>query len=319
MAIIGQDLEKAKQYLEGGALVAIPTETVYGLAANALEPLAVARIFEVKNRPSFDPLIVHVASLDRAREFVKEIPDQAHCLVNQLWPGPLTILLNKTEKIPDIVTSGLDRVGIRCPDHPLTRTLLEQLSFPLAAPSANPFGYVSPTTAQHVQDQLGDKIPYILDGGACTVGIESTVIGWENSRPVIYRMGGISVEQIESVIGKVSVQTHSSSNPQAPGQLQSHYAPRKKFLLGDLEKLAKSNAGRQVGILSFSKNFSGIPKENQLVLSPSSSLTEAAHNLFSMLRQFDQMSIEVVLAEEVPNEGLGRAINDRLRRAAAQV
>lgn len=319
MAIIGQDLEKAKQYLESGSLVAIPTETVYGLAANALEPLAVARIFEAKNRPSFDPLIVHVASLDRAREFVKEIPDQAQRLVNQLWPGPLTILLNKTEKIPDIVTSGLDRVGIRCPDHPLTRTLLEQLSFPLAAPSANPFGYVSPTTAQHVQDQLGNKIPYILDGGACTVGIESTVIGWENSRPVIYRMGGISVEQIESVIGKVSVQTHSSSNPQAPGQLQSHYAPRKKFLLGDLEKLAKSNTGKQVGILAFSKYISGIPKENQLVLSPSSSLTEAAHNLFSMLRRLDQMNIEVVLAEEVPNEGLGRAINDRLRRAAAQV
>lgn len=318
MAIIGQDLEKAKRYLESGALVAIPTETVYGLAANALEPVAVARIFEVKNRPSFDPLIVHVASLDRAREFVKEIPDQAHQLVNNFWPGPLTVLLNKTEKIPDIVTSGLDRVGIRCPDHSLTRTLLEQLPFPLAAPSANPFGYVSPTTAQHVQNQLGDKIPYILDGGTCAVGIESTVIGWENSRPVIYRMGGISVEQIESVIGKVIVKAHSSSRPQAPGQLQSHYAPRKKFLLGDLEKLTKSNTGKHVGILSFSQNISGIPRENQLVLSPSSSLTEAAHNLFSMLRQFDQMNIDVVLAEEVPNEGLGRAINDRLRRAAAQ-
>ncbi len=318
MATIGQDIERAKQLLESGALVAIPTETVYGLAGNALEPSAVSKIFEVKNRPDFDPLIVHVASLGRVSTFVREIPDQAHLLVERFWPGPLTLLLPKTDLIPDIVTAGLDRVGMRCPDHPLTRALLEQLTFPLAAPSANPFGYVSPTTPQHVQDQLGEKIQYILDGGPCAIGIESTVIGWEDQEPVIYRMGGISTEQIEAVIGRVKVQHQSTSKPQAPGQVTSHYAPRKKFMLGNLETLLASNNSKRCGVLSFKQKIADVQAGNQLILSPSGNLAEAAHNLFSMLRQFDQMDVDVVLAEEVPDEGLGRAINDRLRRAAAK-
>jgi L-threonylcarbamoyladenylate synthase len=318
MATIGQDIEKAKQLLESGALVAIATETVYGLAGNALEPSAVSKIFEVKNRPDFDPLIVHVFSLGRSTSYVRDIPPQAHLLVEQFWPGPLTLLLTKTSLIPDIVTAGLDRVGVRCPDHPLTRALLEQLTFPLAAPSANPFGYVSPTTPQHVQDQLGDKIPYILDGGPCAIGIESTVIGWEHSQPVIYRMGGISTEQIESVIGRVQVRRHSTSRPQAPGQVSSHYAPRKSFILGDLQALLESKKSERIGVLSFKTPVTGLPAGHQLVLSPSGNLAEAAHNLFSMLRQFDQMDIDMVFAEEVPDIGVGRAINDRLRRAAAK-
>jgi L-threonylcarbamoyladenylate synthase len=318
MATIGQDIEKAKQLLESGALVAIPTETVYGLAGNALEPSAVSKIFEVKNRPDFDPLIVHVSSLGRSTSYIKDIPQQAHLLVEQFWPGPLTLLLTKTDLIPDIVTAGLDRVGVRCPDHPLTRALLEQLTFPVAAPSANPFGYVSPTTPQHVQDQLGDKIAYILDGGQCAIGIESTVIGWENTEPVIYRMGGISTEEIESAIGRVRVQRHSTSRPQAPGQVSSHYAPNKTFMLGDLHKLYESNKSKRIGVLSFKTKIEELSPKQQLVLSPAGNLAEAAHNLFSMLRQFDQMDIDIVLAEEVPDEGLGRAINDRLRRAAAK-
>jgi L-threonylcarbamoyladenylate synthase len=317
MAIIGTDLEKARQLLESGALVAIPTETVYGLAGNALEPAAVAKIFEVKERPDFDPLIVHVSSLGRAKEYVEEIPDDAHALATRFWPGPLTILLSKKDIIPDIVTAGLDRVGMRCPDHPIARALLEQLSFPLAAPSANPFGYVSPTTALHVQDQLGPKIPYILDGGPCAIGIESTVIGWENRKPVIYRMGGVSVEQVESLIGKVQIKSHSTSNPQAPGQLSSHYAPRKKFILGNLASLVASRPAERIAVLTFRNTSAGIPADRQLTLSPSGNLGEAAHNLFSMLRQLDRMDIDTVLAEEVPDEGLGKAINDRLRRAAA--
>src|SRR5882757_6833333 len=248
MATIGQDIEKARQLLESGALVAIPTETVYGLAGNALEASAVSKIFEVKDRPDFDPLIVHVSSLGRAREYVTEIPQQAHQLVESFWPGPLTLLLTKTRLIPDIVTAGLDRVGVRCPDHPVTRVLLEQLPFPLAAPSANPFGYVSPTTPQHVQDQLGEKIPYILDGGPCAIGIESTVVGWENGMSMIYRMGGVSVEQIEAVIGSVKMKSHSTSQPQAPGQISSHYAPRKEFVLGDLDMLVGSAKYKRIGI-----------------------------------------------------------------------
>ncbi|MBY0432709.1 MAG: L-threonylcarbamoyladenylate synthase, partial [Cyclobacteriaceae bacterium] len=238
-------------------------------------------------------------------------------LMKKFWPGPLTLLLPKKEIIPDLVTSGLDRVGIRCPDHPLTHQLLKNLSFPLAAPSANPFGYVSPTTAEHVNDQLGKKISYILDGGPSMVGIESTIVGWEGGIPVIYRMGGISQEMIESVIGKVATLAQSTSQPQAPGQLASHYAPKKKFLLGHLETLAKENAPARLGILAFQKGIETNGRATQLILSPIGNLEEAARNLFSMLRQLDTHDIDMVIAEEVPNIGLGRAINDRLRRAAA--
>jgi L-threonylcarbamoyladenylate synthase len=319
MALIGKDIKRAKQLLEAGEVVAIPTETVYGLAGNALNTDAVARIFEVKDRPFFDPLIVHVATLASAIDLVTEMPPQAQQLVDRFWPGPLTLLLNKSEIIPDLVTAGLDRVGVRCPDHDLTRSLLEQLPFPLAAPSANPFGYVSPTTAAHVQEQLGNKIPYILDGGPCQVGIESTIVGWENDQPVVYRLGGVSIEQIQLIIGSVKVLAHSTSTPEAPGQLKSHYAPQKRFYLGEIELLLKEHPSRRVGTLTFRKKFiTGVDDDTQLTLSSTGDMHEAARNLFSMLRRFDKMDIEVVLAEEVPNEGLGRAINDRLRRAAAR-
>lgn len=319
MAIIGQDIQRAKELLEKGELVAIPTETVYGLAGNALDATAVANIFSVKDRPYFDPLIIHVDSAESAKRYVLEFPEQAIQLVRAYWPGPLTLLLTKNDIIPDLVTAGLDRVGVRCPDHPMTKALLEQISFPLAAPSANPFGYVSPTAAQHVQDQLGDKISYILEGGPCKVGIESTIVGWEENEPIIYRMGGVSIEQIESRIGKVRVQTHSTSRPQAPGQLTTHYAPRKKFLLGDVRLLTSQNPSQRLGVLAFQKKIDSVNSNFQCVLSPSGDLTEAAQNLFSMLRQLDNMDIDGVLAEEVPDVGLGRAINDRLRRAASIV
>ncbi|CAN5326436.1 L-threonylcarbamoyladenylate synthase [soil metagenome] len=316
MAVIGKDISHAKSLLEKGELVAIPTETVYGLAANALDPTAVTKIFTVKDRPSFDPLIVHVASAKQVKNYVTGIPTQAKQLIDRFWPGPLTLLLPKKDIIPDIVTAGFDRVGIRCPDHVLTLSLLEQLSFPLAAPSANPFGYVSPTTPLHVQDQLGVKIPYILDGGPCKVGVESTIIGWENDQPIIYRLGGISLEQIEVSIGKVKVQSHSTSQPQAPGQLTSHYSPRKKFLLGNINELIKQYSKSRIGVLSF-RGTSTEQAVEQQILSTSGNLEEATRNLFSMLRRFDTMDVEVVVAEEVPDVGLGRSINDRLRRAAA--
>ena len=315
-AVIGSSIEVARRFLQEGSLVAIPTETVYGLAGNALDAEAVARIFETKDRPRFDPLIVHVPSLERAKDYVKEIPGDAHALAQRFWPGPLTLLLTKNETIPDLVTAGLDRVGLRCPDHPLTRQLLKELSFPLAAPSANPFGYVSPTTALHVYDQLGKKIPYILDGGPCSVGIESTILGWEDGKPVIYRLGGLDTEQIESVIGKVRIQSHSSSQPQAPGQLQSHYAPAKRFFLGNVDELIRRHQLKKPGILTFKNKEITVPAHH-LVLSPTGDLHEAARNLFGMLRELDRRDIDAVVAEEVREEGLGRAINDRLRRAAA--
>jgi L-threonylcarbamoyladenylate synthase len=315
MAEIGKDIKKAKQLLESEELVAIPTETVYGLAGNALNPTSVLKIFKVKERPEFDPLIIHVPSLFAAEKYVDHLPDVAVQLAQKFWPGPLTILLKKKHIIPDLVTSGLDTVGLRCPDHPLTRELLETLDFPLAAPSANPFGYVSPTTPQHVQDQLGEKIQYILDGGSSRVGIESTIVGFENKEPVIYRMGGLSIETLEKELGKIKVQLHSSSNPKAPGQLKSHYAPSKKIILGNIEELLQKYPAHCSSILTFQKNYHS---PNQIILSSSGSLDEAAQNLFASLRSLDKMEADVILAELLPEEGIGRAINDRLRRAAVK-
>ena len=315
MAEIGKDINKAKQLLAAGELVSIPTETVYGLAANALDARAVTRIFEAKNRPVFDPLIVHVTSLKEASSYIRNVPDLAYELADAFWPGPLTLLLEKTDLIPDLVTSGLPEVGMRSPRHVLTRALLIDLDFPLAAPSANPFGYVSPTTAHHVQDQLGEKIPYILDGGACDIGMESTIIGFRNGKAVVYRLGGLELEQIAEVAGNVHLEVNVSSNPKAPGQLASHYAPRKKLIAGDVHSLLASHAKDRVGVLSFQKQYN-VP--SQVILSQEGDLAEAARNFFSALRSLDHASVDVILAEFVPDVGLGKAINDRLRRASHQ-
>jgi L-threonylcarbamoyladenylate synthase len=315
MAEIGKDIKKARVLLEQGELVAIPTETVYGLAGNALNAGAVTRIFEVKNRPSFDPLIVHISDVSKMGLYADQIPDKAFEIAEKFWPGPLTLLLKKKSIISDLVTSGMDTVGLRCPNHNLTSALLDELDFPLAAPSANPFGYVSPTLPEHVNDQLGDRISYILDGGPCEVGIESTILGFEDGHPVIYRIGGLSIEAVEKITGKVRVESYSTSNPKAPGQLKSHYAPNIRLVLGDLEDLLQQYPAHTAGILSYTRNFNS---PFQCILSRSGLLEEAAQNLFIALRAFDHMPIEIILAEPVPDVGLGRAINDRLRRAAAK-
>jgi L-threonylcarbamoyladenylate synthase len=313
MAEIGKDIKKAKQLLEAGQLVGIPTETVYGLAGNGLRTDAVARIFDVKNRPRFDPVILHIPSFAKASLYTKNIPGKAMNLAEAFWPGALTILLEKKDIISDLVTAGLSQVGLRCPDHPLTQTLLQELNFPLAAPSANPFGYVSPTTPQHVNEQLGEKIPYILDGGPCRVGIESTIVGFEKGTGVLYRTGGLSREALEKVIGPVTLRTQASSNPETPGQLQSHYAPAKEIIVGNLDELIPKFRTSRIGILTFQKDYN-LPY--QYILSPEGSLEEAARNFFSFLRAFDKLPIEVILAEYAPDTGLGVAINDRLRRAS---
>lgn len=315
IAETGTDISRAKKLLEAGELVAIPTETVYGLAANAFDDQAALRIFEVKRRPSFDPLIVHTSSLDRIGDFVKDVPEVAYKLAEAFWPGPLTLLLPKKEKVPDLVTSGLPRVAIRIPRHALTLQLLEELDFPLAAPSANPFGYISPTTARHVEEQLGEQIPYILDGGPCQVGVESTIIGFEGRKTIIYRLGGMSVEELTPYCSELVQMPHSSSNPQAPGQLKSHYAPRIPVTIGNLTDLLTRYDKNEVAVLSFRDHY---PEVREFILSPAGDLEEAAQNLFKALRELDKMPVKHILAEEVPDYGLGRAINDRLARAAAR-
>jgi L-threonylcarbamoyladenylate synthase len=313
LAEIGINIEKAKALLNTNFLVAIPTETVYGLAGNALSEEAILKIYTAKNRPKFDPLIAHTHSLEQVEKLVREMPMKAIQLSEAFWPGPLTLLLDKNKHVPDLLTSGLNRVAVRIPNHPLTLDLLSQLDFPLAAPSANPFGYVSPTSAQHVENQLGKKVDYILDGGECNVGLESTIIGFEGETVVVYRLGGLQIEEIEKVVGSVIVKTNNSSNPEAPGMLKSHYSPGRKLVVGDIaSNISHANAER-TGVISFSKSYG---MKNEFILSPSGDLNEAARNIFKALRQMDNPDIEVIYAEHLPDKGLGRAINDRLRRAS---
>lgn len=316
MSKIGIDIEKAKQILQQGGLVAIPTETVYGLAANALDKDSVLKIFEAKNRPHFDPLIVHTDSIEKAGNYVSHFPQWAQKLAKAFWPGPLTLLLPKNAIVPDLVTSGLPNVAIRIPNHALTLKLLKSLDFPLAAPSANPFGYVSPTKAEHVAAQLQDKVGYILDGGDCEVGIESTIVGEEEGKIIIYRLGGLAVEEIEQIVGKIELRINQSSNPKAPGMLKSHYAPKKPLFIGDVSELLKKHTGKRIGVISFTKDHGA--KHLQKVLSERGDLKEAAHNLFSALRELDASDAEIIIAEKLPDSFLGRAINDRLQRAAVQ-
>ena len=318
MAAIGADILHAQQLLEASGVVAVPTETVYGLAGNAYDEAAVRKIFHIKQRPSFDPLIVHASSLAQIQSFVKHLPTKALQLAERFWPGSLTLVLAKAPIIPEVVTSGLPTVGVRIPQHTLTLQLLQQLAFPLAAPSANPFGYISPTTPQHVQEQLGQKIPYILAGGACTIGVESTIVGFEASQPVIYRLGGVSLEAIEQTIGPVQVAQEALQHPQAPGMLANHYAPHKPLVVGVLPTLLGQYAAQKVGVLAWTHPCPGIALDHQVVLSPTGSLAEAAQKLFAALRTLDAMPIDLILAAPVPNKGIGRAINDRLRKAACQ-
>jgi len=314
--IINNDINVAANLLIDGEVVAIPTETVYGLAGNAFNVEAVIKIFEAKSRPFFDPLIVHTYSLEEARKLVLEIHPKLEMLAQHFWPGPLTLLLPKKDIIPDIVTSGLPLVGIRIPQQPETLQLLQQLSFPLAAPSANPFGYVSPTNAQHVFQQLQNKIPYILDGGDCTVGLESTIVGMLNGEVTIFRIGGLSMEAIEEIIGKVQLNIHQGDNPAAPGMLSAHYAPNKKIIIGNISENILYYDNLKLGVISFKTNYLKIEPKYCYVLSVKANVREAAQHLFAAMRALDNSEIDLILTEVFPDEGLGKAINDRLNRAS---
>ena len=311
---IGEDIAKAAELLRAGELVGIPTETVYGLAGNALSDDAALKIFKAKNRPFFDPLIVHIHSITDIANYVTEIPRRLQPLMEQYMPGPLTVLLPRRDSIPDLVTSGLNRVAIRVPSHPLTQRLLRSLDFPLAAPSANPFGYISPTTAYHVYDQLQGLIPYILDGGECQVGLESTIVGMEGDEILIHRLGGIGVEQIEAIVGQVRILQYGSSHITiSPGSQDKHYAPRKRLIVGNIPALIVENKDRKIAVISFSDSYEVAYQE---ILSPTQNIDEAAKKLFSAMRKIDATDADVILTETLPDVGLGRAINDRLRRAA---
>jgi len=313
---IGQDADECSNWIMKGIPVAIPTETVYGLAANALDEDAVLQIYSIKNRPSFNPLIIHISSLYEIGKWVEHVPNNAIKLAETCWPGPLTLLLPKSALIPDLVTAGSKLVAIRVPAHPLALKLLQGLDFPLAAPSANPSGYVSPTSADHVYQHLKNKIPYILDGGACNVGLESTIIGFNGEGDaVIYRHGGIEAEQIEKITGsKLLHHSPVHNQPATSGQLLSHYATDTPlFLSGDSYALPSEKDN--IYIIRYHTFLSDFPENQQRLLSPSGSLEEAARNLFRILRELDAIQPTSIYVEKVPEQGLGIAINDRLTRA----
>jgi len=307
-------IRQAAEIIRQGGIVAFPTETVYGLGADAYNPLAVARVFEVKRRPFFDPLIVHIASPAHLKKLVKDIPSSARKLTEKLWPGPLTVVLFKEEHIPDIVTAGLPTVALRMPSHPMALSLIKESKCPIAAPSANPFGYLSPTTAEHVRGQLADQVDLILDGGPCPVGVESTIVSFSENKPRLLRPGGVSLEEIESIIGKVEINS-IKDRPVAPGMLPRHYAPRTPIVLDWDEKHLDSYKGKKIGFLAFQEPKNFLQFQHIEVLSKKGDLREAAANLFSAIRRLDALDLDLILAEAVPEAGLGRAIMDRLRRA----
>lgn len=312
----GTNIDVAAKLLRDGALVAIPTETVYGLAANALNPEAVLRIYEAKGRPAFNPLIVHVHDAGEFEKYAQEVPAIVKELALEFCPGPLTFVLPKKSIVPDIVTGGGETVALRVPGHPLTLKLLAQLEFPLAAPSANPFGYISPVAAMHVAEQLADKVSYILNGGPCMIGVESTVVMPENGKVIVLRIGGVPIEELERVVGKVELRINSSSDPKSPGQLKSHYAPRIPLVLGNVQELAAQHAGKKIALLTLGdEQVSGevVAKE---VLSHKHDLKEAASNLFAAMRRLDKSDADIIIAQLMPDYGFGMAMNDRLFRAA---
>ena len=308
------DISQAVVLLKEGGIVAIPTETVYGLGGDALNIQAVAKIFAVKNRPSFDPLIVHVSSIEQAHG-IAYLNEQAIFLLEKFSPGPLTLVLPKKSVVPDLVTSGHPTVAIRIPNHPVAIELLKQSGLCIAAPSANPFGYTSPTTAKHVEDFLGSRIDAVLDGGACDIGIESTIIDLSGITPKVLRLGGLPYEQLTEVLGELPFQM-SSSKPNAPGMLTSHYNPGIPLRLfkSYSELLSEFNTTDtdRIGLLYSGKE---IKASFAINLSREKVLVEVASKLFHALRSFNKADIDVIWAHELPEVGLGRAINDRLRRA----
>ncbi len=317
MALITQDITAAKAALLADDIIGLPTETVYGLAGNIYSEKAIHRIYEVKKRPAFNPLIVHLKSVHDLEQVAVEVPELAYQLAEKFWPGPLTLLLKKHSRVPDWITSGKPTVAVRVPNHPLALSLLNQLDFPLAAPSANPFSTISPTTAEHVKQYFDGDISLILDGGACQRGIESTIIGFEGDAPVLYRLGSLATEQLERYTGPLKTLTKNDTSPEAPGMLSKHYSPNTRLLLtNDLVSAVQRHKGIRIGLLT----FGSIEKPGDVsyveCLSVLANVEDAAAELYAALHRLDKADLDLIIAERLPDTGLGRSINDRLERAA---
>lgn len=315
----GTDLARAAAVLEGGGLIAFPTETVYGLGADAARDSAVAKIFAAKGRPRAHPLIVHVADADQLDGWAREIPDVARQLAAAAWPGPLTMILRRGPRVADATTGGADTVGLRVPAHPMALALLRQFGGGVAAPSANRFGRVSPTTAEHVVADLGDAVDYVLDGGPCAVGVESTIVDLSRGRPVLLRPGGLARAAIEAITGPLASADREA--PAAPGTLASHYAPRAALIAVEIDDvpaaIASAPRGAKVGVLAPSSAFARWPAMRATAFALPDDVDGMARGLYAALRALDDADMEFVVAALPPAAGLGEAVGDRLRRAAS--
>ncbi|MCX6509618.1 MAG: L-threonylcarbamoyladenylate synthase [Actinobacteria bacterium] len=324
-ATTSSEIDQAVAVLRAGGLVAFPTETVYGLGADASNDVAVARVFSVKGRPTDHPLIVHLADAEQLDDWAAEVTPTARLLADAFWPGPLTLLVERSSSVSLAVTGGRSTVGLRVPDHTVALELLRAFGGGIAAPSANRFGRVSPTTAAHVVADLGDDVDLVLDGGACRVGVESTIVDLTREVPVVLRTGGISLDRLEEVLGHV-VEVHVSAEPskggaRAPGMLEAHYAPEARIVLSsehdviDAVNDALASSTGRVGLLAATVLI-GLP-EDVVELEPAGTADDYAAVLYSRLRQADRLGLSVLVCVPPPNVGLGLAVNDRLRRAAA--
>jgi len=321
MTQFGTDVVRAAGILRAGGLVGMPTETVYGLAANALDACAVAKVFAAKGRPTFDPLIVHLADVSELPAVVSAVPPLAWRLAESCWPGPLTLVLPRAASVPDLVTSGLPGVGVRIPAHAMAQRLLREAGCPLAAPSANPFGGISPTTAAHVMAGLGGRVDYVLDGGPCRVGVESTVVSLMGEIPVLLRPGGVGPERLAELLGhyetaRPDAALEDSAQP-APGMLSRHYAPRTPLRLIAASDVAIPVPGLRSGLLTWGPE-SEIPGFDRIFrLCREGNPEICAAGFFAALRDLDSAGLDVIIARQFRELGLGVALNDRLRRGAA--
>ena len=329
--LIGNDIQYAADCLSRGQLVAIPTETVYGLAANAFDADAVNAIFSTKRRPTSNPLILHIAGPESLSRYVAHLPDLALKLLDTFSPGPLTLLLPKNAVISDAITAGHSNVAIRIPNHPLTLALLKRINFPLVAPSANLYQQISPTTAQHVFKSLEGQIPYILDGGQSAAGIESTIVGFIQDQPIIYRLGAIAQEDIESIVGHCEIYKATQMPPAegistnqakaltpVPGMALKHYSPNTPLKVVDDFKKQHIPAGiqpEQIAYITYNAPEPAIPLKQQFLLCSNSNWQEAAHNLYDTLHQCDQGTFQYIFIKKFPHQGLAKSLNDRIQRA----
>lgn len=319
MTVSEADIARAAEVLRGGGLVALPTETVYGLGGDAENPAALARIFQTKGRPPSHPLIVHIGGADRLGAWVAEVPQTARGLAGRFWPGPLTLVLRRSPRVPLEATGGLETVAVRVPGHPVALAVLRAFGGGIAAPSANRFGSVSPTTADHVRAELGDAVDFVLDGGPCDVGVESTIVDLTGDVPSVLRPGGVTREDLEDALG-IPLAVHTTSSVRVPGQHPSHYAPNARVVLVEPEQIAaeaeRAQAqGHQVGVL-LPHSLRDTPLKAHAVVTLPSSADDYARGLFSYLRELDQQECDLILASLPADEGLGLAIANRLLRAA---